>query len=110
MLDIKWIILVISIAILVLSVLIYHKIKTCNCNKSENYHESVYDYLNMYNNAYTTPRPNFYDMCHEYNQWARDANDVGKMVSEECKKKFPGDPRCPEYLPWTETTCSTFGQ
>ena len=104
MLDIEWILLAISIVILVLSILAYYKIKTCG---RETYHESVYDYLNMYNNAYTTPRPNFYDMCPEYNQWVRYTNDVGKMVSEECKKKFPGDPRCPEYLPWIETTCPT---
>jgi hypothetical protein len=109
MLETKWIILVISAAVLVVVSLAYHKIRTCGCKK-EGYHDSVYAYVNAYNSAYGTPRPSFYDMCPEYNQWVDDANKVGKMVSDACKKKYPDDPRCPRYMPWTKTPCPSLGQ
>ena len=106
----KWLILVVSVAALVVIALAYDKIRKCGCKNSEKYHDSVYAYINAYNSVYGTPRPNFYDMCPQYNQWVKDANYVGKIIVDECKKKYPKDPRCPRYMPWTPAPCSSLQQ
>jgi len=103
----KWLTLLVSVAVLVISVLVYTRVNKCG---NEPYHDSVYSYINAYNSAYTTPRPNFYDQCPQYNQWVRDANHVGKKIADECKKKYPKDERCPRYLPWLEAPCADLQQ
>lgn len=93
--------LVLVIATLVLAVLVYLK-----TNKKEGYHDSAYQYLNAYNDVYSPPRPSFYDRCSEYNEWAEEANKMGKQIVSDCNKKFPNDPNCPQYLPWAPAPCT----
>lgn len=104
---IMWFILVVLVAVLVIVAFTYHKIQTCGCKKNENYHDTVYKYINDYNSVYGTPRPSFYDMCPEYNQWVHDANRAGKKIVDACNNEYPGDERCPRYLPWTPAPCSS---
>lgn len=98
----SWLIFITALATLVISAIVYAKSRK---GSNEHYRDSVFSHLNAYNNVYAPPRPQFYQDCVGYNMWVRDANALGKLIANDCKKKFPGDVRCPMDNPWTETPC-----
>ena len=103
----RWFMLSVTVVVLIISAVVYHKSRKCGCYSGEHYADSAsaFDYLNAYNSVYAPPRPQFYEDCVGYNQWVRDANYAGRKISNACNKKFPGDIRCPMDNPWVETPC-----
>ena len=95
-------IVILTLVLLGLTVVFLVRMKGCKCGE-----KYIYSYMDAYNDAYSPPRPTYHDRCPEYNEWVREANLEGKRIVDECNKKYPGDERCPRFMPWLEVNCES---